>query len=536
MCTSRILISFIISVLCFISCEKVADNNTSTTTEGASVNINGYIQKGPFINGTSISLFELNNNLTQTGISYNTQIEDNNGSYEFKGVKIKGKIIELKADGFYFNEVSGEKSNAQLTLYALSDITNTADLNVNVLSHLEKRRVEYLVETGIEFDKAKKQAQGEILNIFNLTLENQLNSELLDISKEGEANAVLLAISTILQGHRTESELSELLANISADIEQDGVVDNVLLKSEIVSHAKNLNLSKIKLNLKNRYEEIGDTINIPDFSKYIELFKDSTDYEAIHFIEYPSESPYGINILNEDIDTLIAMKEYSMSANVPIGNTLKIVLRGGIWGYYPFKNENWDISDYTNKSQSFTVKNSGELSDVKIIFDPPSEQGDLTLEYYENGATTPTKIKKITVTDVTTKPEEPKEADTLTFPKFVDGYENILNSENFYFIVDSVYQMAFKNLNEGDTLDITIGGGSWEYDVSAYPAGWYFMEYNSLEKSQHFLIIEEMTFERISFKFLSDDYSSPVEIKYRTVIDGIEKQWIRYIDVSNAPH
>ena len=41
--------------------------------------ISGNVQKGPFINGTSVRVAELNSNLQQTGRSFETQIADNSG-------------------------------------------------------------------------------------------------------------------------------------------------------------------------------------------------------------------------------------------------------------------------------------------------------------------------------------------------------------------------------------------------------------------------------------------------------------------------
>ena len=46
--------------------------------------INGLVQKGPFISGTSISMYALNTDLSQTGKTYNTQITENKGSFEFE--------------------------------------------------------------------------------------------------------------------------------------------------------------------------------------------------------------------------------------------------------------------------------------------------------------------------------------------------------------------------------------------------------------------------------------------------------------------
>ena len=123
------------------------------------------------------------------------------------------KIVELSADGYYFNEVSGSLSAAKLTLSALSDLTDSSSVNVNLMTHLEKKRVEYLIDSGLTFAAAKTQAQTEILKIFNIDNVTLGNSETLDISKSGDGNAVLLAISAILQSDKTEAELTGTALN-----------------------------------------------------------------------------------------------------------------------------------------------------------------------------------------------------------------------------------------------------------------------------------------------------------------------------------
>jgi hypothetical protein len=167
-------------------------------------NLSGYIQKGPFLNGTSVSISELNPDLSQTGKIFNAQIKDNTGAFGLSNLQLYSPYIELKADGFYFNEVSGTVSTSQLSLHALADVTDINTLNVNVISTLEKARVEKLVADGLSFADAKKKAMEEILAIFSMSKSDIQNSEMLDINKSGDDNAILLAISAILQGFRSE--------------------------------------------------------------------------------------------------------------------------------------------------------------------------------------------------------------------------------------------------------------------------------------------------------------------------------------------
>jgi len=57
-------------------------------------------------------------------LSSSTQITANNGSFEIKNIDLSSTLVELKANGYYFNEVSGETSAPGLTLYALADLSN----------------------------------------------------------------------------------------------------------------------------------------------------------------------------------------------------------------------------------------------------------------------------------------------------------------------------------------------------------------------------------------------------------------------------
>ena len=100
--------------------------------------VSGYVQKGPYLNGTNITISELSTQLDPTGKIFTSQIIDNQGTFEITNVELASHYVELKADGFYFNEVTNKNSTSQLTLFALSDLSDKTSLNVNILSTLEK--------------------------------------------------------------------------------------------------------------------------------------------------------------------------------------------------------------------------------------------------------------------------------------------------------------------------------------------------------------------------------------------------------------
>jgi hypothetical protein len=206
-----------------------------------------------------------------TGNTFTGTIDDNTGSFSIKGT-LTNKIVELSAVGYYFNEVSGSLSSATLTLSALSDLTDISSVNVNLMTHLEKKRVEYLMDNSkMTFAAAKTQAQTEIMKIFNIDNVTLGNSETLDISKSGDGNAVLLAISAILQSDKTEAELTELLSAINTDIRYDGTIDVGATKQKLLDGVDYVKprIATIRSNIETRYSNVGMVASIPAFESYV---------------------------------------------------------------------------------------------------------------------------------------------------------------------------------------------------------------------------------------------------------------------------
>jgi hypothetical protein len=139
------------------------------------------------------------------------------------------------------------------------------------MTHLEKKRVEYLMDySKMTFVAARTQAQTEIMKIFNIDNVTLGNSETLDISKSGDGNAVLLAISAILQSDKTEAQLTELLSTINTDIRTDGTLDSTTTKATLVTAMDYLKSrrSTIRSNIETRYSNLGISATIPAFESY----------------------------------------------------------------------------------------------------------------------------------------------------------------------------------------------------------------------------------------------------------------------------
>jgi uncharacterized protein (TIGR02145 family) len=259
----------LVGTIAFIvnSCSKLEDE-----TEIKKERVSGFVQKGPFINGTQILMSELNSDLEQTGNIFSTQIVSNTGAFEINDIALSSNYVEFSASGFYFDEVKGEASAAQLTLFALSDITDITSVNVNILTHLERRRVEYLIGQNMSFAQAKQTAQSEILAMFGFENSEMEDSENLNITINEEGNAILLAISVIIQGNRSVADLTELLAGISGDLREDGELSDESILENLRNSSLQLNLPEIRQNLESRYTALGIEANIPDFESYVAAF------------------------------------------------------------------------------------------------------------------------------------------------------------------------------------------------------------------------------------------------------------------------
>jgi len=314
-----------------ISCAKKSSSDSSSsedtdTSTSSAVTVSGKVQKGPYVQGTEITVRELDSSMTPTGNTFTGTIDDNTGSFSIKGT-LTYKIVELSAAvGYYFNEVSGSLSNATLTLSALSDLTDSSSVNVNLMTHLEKKRVEYLMDySKMTFATAKTQAQTEILSFFNIDNVTLGNSETLDISKSGDGNAVLLAISAILQSDKTEAELTELLSTINTDIRTDGTLDATSSVETLTSAGIYLRKfgkwDEVKSNITSRYSSFGITANIDDLTPFYSSMPGGTVWPGTYQLgTSSSDSAFGVATDSSGNVYVAGQTQGGLDGNTSAGN------------------------------------------------------------------------------------------------------------------------------------------------------------------------------------------------------------------------
>ena len=390
----------LIGMLALSSCTK---ENT-----GGIFSFSGKVQKGPFVTGTTITVNELNENLGQTGKSFTTSITSDDGSFSLNNIEMESNLALLSGNGFYYNEVIGQLSNAQITLQAIADLSNEETVNINVLTHLTKARIEKLVTEGNSFLDAKRQAVGEFQDFLGVTEHFNQGFEQMSIASQGDFNAMLLAFSVILQRPThlmnaiptLPAELTWLMTSLSTDFADNGTIDNKALVDTLLYNISMQEQVYIKRHIKNYYSGLGLDVDIPDFESYIALFQAAHQELVTEFI-YPDEAsptpeigPGGevSNLLVKDITQFDGDLAYVVAAITPLGKSLKVKIKGNV---QLDLNNGWMVS--YDDGYILEAQRQNELVSMLVYLLTPIRDGSATIEYYED-SDTPTFTKQITWT------------------------------------------------------------------------------------------------------------------------------------------
>ena len=378
---------------------------------GGSFSFSGKVQKGPFVTGTTITVNELNESLGQTGKTFTTSITSDDGSFSLSNLGMETDLALLSGNGFYFNEVIGQLSSAQITLQAIADLSDEENVNINVLTHITKARIETLVRDGMSFSDAKRQAEGEFQDFLGVTEHINQGFEQMSIVSEGDLNAMLLAFSIILQrpSHNLmeiptlPAELTWLMTNLSTDFADDGTINNEALVDTLLYNISLQNQVYIRNRLKNYYSGLGQNVEIPDFESCIALFQAAHEEQVTEFIypdiasPAPEIGPGGAvpNILVKDVTHFDGTQAYVVAAITPLGKSLKIKVTGDAY-LDASLNNGWVVIDHTN---GFTIEaqRTNALVSMLMYLGGYKKDGSAIVEYYED-SDTPTFTKQITWT------------------------------------------------------------------------------------------------------------------------------------------
>ncbi len=102
------------------------------------LHVQGAVQKGPFLLGSSVTASMLDGSLNPTGQVFNTETSNDRGEFELDYPA--SNAVSLEGDGYYFDEVLGVVSSGRLTLRAFSMPAESDTQRVMINSRADGRR------------------------------------------------------------------------------------------------------------------------------------------------------------------------------------------------------------------------------------------------------------------------------------------------------------------------------------------------------------------------------------------------------------
>lgn len=269
MTTLKYLHGLLALMLCvlFVSCEEEGNDDFVPQT----YNVSGKVEKGPFVSGSAITIQPMSAQMQALGTMYTSTILDHLGNFSFGSKLFESPYAELTANGYFFNEVTGALSSGTLYLRAIVDLSKSATVNVNILTHIKYQRVLNLIAQGKTYTEANAQAQEELFKAFGLEKYASKDASQYSIIEGTEESAALIAISSLVLVERTEAAVTEYLARLCREFSNEGVFSNAT-KIQIKSDREKLadKLSDIRYNIRSRYNDLGIDVEVPPLAPFFD--------------------------------------------------------------------------------------------------------------------------------------------------------------------------------------------------------------------------------------------------------------------------
>ncbi|MCE2594036.1 putative Ig domain-containing protein [Motilimonas cestriensis] len=393
-----------------------------SNSEPNSVIVNGAVEKGPFIIGTNVTIGKLNNLGQPVDSTLTTQTTNDLGDFSFSYEK--DTLVQIKANGYYRNEITGELSAGTLNLRSVYVVSSEGQqrAHVNILTHLTSNRVIELISFGSPAAEAISTAEDEMLTLLDEivpspAIDSFASLGLYDTTAGDVGNAYLTLISSLFyqyslnlaSGNSTspDAELTLVLNELANDFADGNVEDTTVFESIKLAMA-DIDPIRVQMHL-NEFARLANSSSTPS---NINLFLDSDldgvaneydlDDDNDNILDEEDSAPYQENFvvgnieLQTDEDTDIS---FTLKSNNPKGDLIKYVITrqpssGVLIGEFPnvtYKpNENFNGIDsvqlYLSQGDIFSDSVTITISvlsdnDVPVISGIPSSQIDAFAEY-----------------------------------------------------------------------------------------------------------------------------------------------------------
>ena len=256
-----------LGILAFTSCEEEPIVEPDGPGSNKYAHIEGYVQKGQLVKGSQVTAFVLDQELKATGKSYPANISDDLGAFAVD-IKVEEPFLELRAEGYYFNEVTGEVSESPIYLEAMGNQQST-NLNINLFTTITKPRIKKLLAEDKGWATSTLTAQEELLTALGIDDTTEDFTDI-DITGTDKSDALLLAFACIIQQNRSISEIVTLIQNAASEFEDEGKLTEKTVNA-ILANRSDVDPFDVAHNIAEYYSDKSITgKSLPAFYKYLD--------------------------------------------------------------------------------------------------------------------------------------------------------------------------------------------------------------------------------------------------------------------------
>ena len=258
----RRIVFFVLLAVTIVGCTQPGGG----TQTPEAINICGYAQKGQLVKGSQVTAFALDQNMVATGSSYPANISDCLGSFTLD-ISAETPYLELRAEGYYFNEITGTVSESPIYLEAIAPAVS-ANVNINLFTTIIKPRVKHLISSGKSYSESVAQAQAELLSMMGVE-SGAVDFTDIDITQSRELDALLLAYACIVQQNRSISEVVILVQSAAVEFEGSGTLSQRTI-DKIIENSLSVDPFSVIRNIAQFYSDNSiENGSLPPFYRYL---------------------------------------------------------------------------------------------------------------------------------------------------------------------------------------------------------------------------------------------------------------------------
>ena len=294
---------------------------------GFVADVAGVAQKGPFVKGSAVTVRGVDcETLEFTDQVFEGVVKSDKGDFALDSIALDSSCAVIEVTGKYLNEVTGKKTEDELTLRTLTNLKDRENVNVNLLTSLAYERVMYLVkEKNKTLAKAKTQAESEVLAAFDIKEEID-EFENLNLFESGNGNAALLAVSVMMQGDADAAALAKRLDKFDDSFAESGEWKDSETKKAIAEWtaeaAANGELDSIRKNI----EDMGYAGEVPAFEKYVPAVEpaDSTEESSSSVAQDSIEEAISSSSKEEPRDSTVTSSSSEVKADTASSSSVML--------------------------------------------------------------------------------------------------------------------------------------------------------------------------------------------------------------------